>query len=74
MMKYKVRKNGTTEFVSEILSDHVEFVKGWDNPYAISFPTLAAATRAKEKIFEIEEYHTTVEKLDVIWGMLVQLK
>jgi len=64
MMKYKVRKNGTTEFVSVILSDHVEFVWGWNNPFAMVFPTLAAATRAKEKIFEIEEYHTTVENLD----------
>ena len=76
-MTYKIRLGGTNEFVSDIdpYASHcappgeVTFVEGWENPSAIVFPTLTAAKRAKEKVWDIEGFHTTIEpvtEVDVI--------
>jgi hypothetical protein len=65
-MSYKVRLCGTNEFVSEIepFDELVEFVKGWDNPSAIVFPTRTSAERSMEKIWEIDDVHTTLEEVE----------
>ena len=76
-MTYKIRLGGTNEFVSDIdpYASHcappgeVTFVEGWENPSAIVFPTITAAERAKEKVWDIEGFHTTIEpvtEVDVI--------
>ena len=70
---FKIRLGGTNEFVSEInpYASHcyppgeVTFVDGWDNPAAIVFPTFTAAERAKNKVWEIEGFHTTIEEVGV---------
>ena len=71
-MAFKIRLGGTNEFVSEIEpfcnccapQGQAEFVEGWDNPSAIVFPTITAAERAKEKVWGIEGFHTTIESYD----------
>ena len=70
---FKIRLGGTNEFVSEINphASHcyppgeVKFVKGWTHPDAVVFPTITAAERAKNKVWEIEGFHTTIEEVDV---------
>jgi hypothetical protein len=67
---FKIRLGGTNEFVSDIdpYASHcappgeVTFVEGWKNPSAIVFPTFTAAERAKEKVWDIEGFHTTIEE------------
>lgn len=69
MSIYKIRLGGTNEFVSDIdpYASHcsppgeVTFVEGWNNPLALDFPTITAAKRAKDKIWEIEGFHTSIE-------------
>ena len=66
---FKIRIGGTSEFVSKI-DEHcprswppgkVDLVEGWDNPYAIIFPTMDAALSAADKVWDIEGIHTSVE-------------
>ena len=69
---FKIRLGGTNECVSVIdpYASHcvppgeVTFVEGWENPSAIVFPTITAAKRAKEKVWDIEGFHTTIESYD----------
>ena len=68
---FKIRLGGTNEFVSGIdpYASHcsppgeVTSVEGWDNPSAVVFPTITAAKRAKDKVMEIEGFHTTIEDM-----------
>ena len=71
MARYKIRLGGTNEFVSEINphASHcsppgeVKFVEGWDNPKAVVFLTETSAQRAKDKVWEIEGFHTSIEEI-----------
>jgi len=70
-MCFKIRLGGTNEFVSAIdpYAAHcyppgeVKFVEGWGNPSAIIFHTRTSAERAKNKVWEIEGFHTTIEEV-----------
>jgi len=41
----------------------VKFVEGWGNPSAIIFHTRTSAEGAKNKVWEIEGFHTTIEEV-----------
>ena len=62
-MGYKIRLGGTHKFVSSIGIDEAKFVDGWNNPAAIVFLTKTSAERAKDKVWEIEGFHTTIEEM-----------
>ena len=70
-MAYKIRLGGTNEFVSAIdphaphcyPPGEVKFVEGWSNPAAIVFLTKTSAERAKDRVWEIEGFHTTIEEM-----------
>jgi hypothetical protein len=44
----------------------VKFVEGWSNPAAIIFLTKTSAERAKDKVGEIEGFHTTIEEIKML--------
>ena len=70
-MRYKIRLGGTNEFVSRIdpHASHccppgeVKFVEGWNNPAAVVFLSKTSAERAKDKVMEIEGFHTSIEEV-----------
>jgi|TARA_Y100000296_G_scaffold66644_1_gene78815 hypothetical protein len=70
-MTYKLRLGGTNKFVSDIDPYYnlcrpigkVDFVEGWDNLNALIFPTKVLAERAKETVWDIEGFHTSIEEI-----------
>jgi hypothetical protein len=70
-MIFKLRLGGTNEFVSDIdptwnrayPPGKVEFVEGWNNPDAIVFLTKTSAQTGKDKVLEIEGFHTSIESI-----------
>ena len=70
-MRYKIRHNGTCEFVSGIVpawaredgegGGLVYFVDGWENPKAMIWETLEDARIAEKEVWEIEQFDTTIE-------------
>ncbi len=70
-MIYKIRLGGTNEFVSDIDPEYircipkgkVDFVEGWDHKHALTFKTYEEAKTAADKVWDIEGFHTTVEKI-----------
>tara|TARA_Y100000310_G_scaffold272428_1_gene287375 strand:- start:790 stop:1005 length:216 start_codon:yes stop_codon:yes gene_type:complete len=70
-MAYKIRLGGTNEFVSRIVPDWprahppgiVYFVKGWDNPEAKIWENLKDAKIAEKEVWDIEGFHTSIEKV-----------
>ena len=67
---YKVRRSGTTMFVSGIVpawareERHglVYFVEGWNNPAAMIWKKLEYAIEAVSQVREIEGFHAVVEQ------------
>ena len=68
---FKIRIGGTSNFVSEI-DPHwkrawppgkVNVVEGWDNPQALKFNTMDEALEAADKVWDIEGFHTTIERM-----------
>ena len=67
---FKIRIGGTSDFVKEINPTckkswppgRVFICEGWDNPNALSFPTLEDALEAADQVWDIEGYHTSIEK------------
>lgn len=66
---FKIRLGGTNEFVSFIDENaphchppgEVKFVKGWDNPAALVFPSEASAKAWQKVVWKIEGFHTSIE-------------
>ena len=67
---FKIRIGGTSDFVSEIDSKYsrcsppgkVETISGWDNPDAIIFLTMDEALIAADQVWDIEGFHTSIER------------
>jgi hypothetical protein len=71
-MTYKIRHNGTNEFVSKIVAPWtyghrrpgtVHFVNGWNNPDAKVWKTLEDAEIAEKEVRKIEGFHTSIEEV-----------
>ena len=68
VLYYKIRRDGTNEFVSKIDTPNlkpykVEFVKGWGNSKALLYKTLEDANTARKLVLSIEGFHTVVEQV-----------
>jgi len=67
---FTIRIGGTSEFVSRIDPDcqrssppgQVYLCEGWSNPNALVFETMDAALSAADKVWNIEGFHTSIEK------------
>ena len=67
---FKIRIGGTSEFVSRIDPDckrsyppgQVYLCEGWDNQEALVFETMDAALSAADQVWNIEGFHTSIEK------------
>ena len=68
---FKIRIGGTSEFVSEIDPDYkrcwppgqVLVCEGWGNPKALTYPTLDEALHAADQVWNIEGFHTSIERI-----------
>ena len=68
---FMIRIGGTNEFVSNIHTGYyarfgspaqgVTTVEGWDNPAIRIYPTMDAALRAADQVWDIEGFHTSIE-------------
>ena len=75
-MRYKIRHNGTNEFVSGIVpawareepDGLVYFVEGWDNPEAKIWENLEDAKIAEKEVWKaaksIEGFPTLIEEVE----------
>ena len=63
---FKIRIGGTSEFISEI-DNHwaggVKICEGWENTSALLFKTMDAALKAADVVWDIEGFHTTIERI-----------
>ena len=66
---FLIRIGGTREFVSKIVevfqawpNGYVEIVEGWENPNALRFATMEEALVAADQVWNIEGFHTSVER------------
>lgn len=70
-MSYKIRQSGTQEFVSGIVpawareesEGLIYFVRGWNNPKAKIWENLEDVQIAKNEMWKIEEFHTSIEEV-----------
>jgi len=68
---FMIRIGGTRDFVSKIVeifqawpNGYVETVEGWENPGSLKFKTLEAALTAADQVWNIEGFHTNVERVN----------
>ena len=66
---FMIRIGGTRDFVSKIVEvfaawpdGYVEVVDGWENPESLKFETLDEALVAADQVWNIEGFHTSVER------------
>jgi hypothetical protein len=66
---FMIRIGGTRDFVSKIVgvfaawpNGYVEVVDGWENPASLKFKTLDEALIAADQVWNIEGFHTSVER------------
>lgn len=66
---FMIRIGGTRDFVSKIVevfsawpNGYIETVEGWENPRALMFETLDKALIAADQVWDIEGFHTTIER------------
>ena len=68
---FKIRIGGTSEFVSDIDAKYercspagkVDVVAGWDNSQALVFDTMNEALEAADQVWDIEGFHTSIERI-----------
>lgn len=66
-----LRQSGTNNFVTKLSGSYysrfgtpgasVEFGSGWDNPSNLTYATLGEAIHAASQVYEIEDFHISVE-------------
>tara|TARA_R100000655_G_scaffold103192_1_gene149477 strand:+ start:1163 stop:1429 length:267 start_codon:yes stop_codon:yes gene_type:complete len=69
---FKIRIGGTREFISHIDTKDsscwppgsVKTCEGWDNAEALIFDSLDAALEAAGNVWDIEGFHTSIERVD----------
>jgi len=66
---FMIRLGGTRDFVSKIVEvfsawpdGFIETVEGWEHTEALKFETMDEALVAAEQVWDIEGFHTSVER------------
>ena len=69
---FMIRIGGTRDFVSKIVeifqawpNGYVEVVEGWGNPNSLRFKTMNEALIAADQVWNIEGFHTSIERTNL---------